>query len=150
MAVHFANLTLTCTPDLRPASTPFCTLKINAIAPLRCVETLLPSLGDGAKVCLITSRMGSIGDNGSGGFYGYRMSKAALNAAGVSLARDLKPRGIAVAILHPGMVATDMTARFGGGIPPADSAKGLLARVDELNLDNTGTFWHMNGEVLPW
>ena len=136
MAVHFANLTLTCTPDLRPASIPFCALKINAIAPLRCVETLLPSLGDGA--------------NGSGGFYGYRMSKAALNAAGVSLARDLKPRGIAVAILHPGMVATDMTARFGGGIPPADSAKGLLARVDELNLDNTGTFWHMNGEVLPW
>jgi NAD(P)-dependent dehydrogenase (short-subunit alcohol dehydrogenase family) len=55
---------------------------------------------------MITSRMGSMADNGSGGYYGYRMSKAALNAAGVSMARDLHARGIAVALLHPGYVQT--------------------------------------------
>jgi NAD(P)-dependent dehydrogenase (short-subunit alcohol dehydrogenase family) len=92
--------------------------------------------------------MGSIGDNGSGGYYGYRMSKAAVNAAGVSLARDLKGRGIAVALLHPGMVNTDMTHH---GIPPAESVRGLLARIDDLTLENSGTFLHATtGEVLPW
>ena len=68
-------------------------LEINALAPLLLTQALIPLLAPGAKVALVTSRMGSIGDNTSGGYYGYRMSKAALNAAGVSLARDLAPRG---------------------------------------------------------
>lgn len=93
--------------------------------------------------------MGSIGDNGSGGHYGYRMSKAALNMAGVSLAHDLRPRGIAVAILHPGYVRTDMTGG-GGHIDPPEAARGLLQRLDELTLESTGSFWHANGERLPW
>lgn len=63
----------------------------------------------GSKVVMITSRMGSIGDNTSGGYYGYRMSKVALSMAGKSLVHDLKPRQIAVAILHPGLVSTAMT-----------------------------------------
>jgi NAD(P)-dependent dehydrogenase (short-subunit alcohol dehydrogenase family) len=93
--------------------------------------------------------MGSIGDNGSGGYFGYRMSKAALNAAGVSLALELKPRGVAVAILHPGAVRTEMTA--GHGMIEADeSVRGLLQRIDELSLETSGRFVHMNGEALPW
>mmetsp|Transcript_4202 Transcript_4202/g.15498 ORF Transcript_4202/g.15498 Transcript_4202/m.15498 type:complete len:242 (-) Transcript_4202:48-773(-) len=128
-------------------------LMVNAVAPLRVTSALLPLLEEGTgKVAFITSRMGSIGDNGSGGMYGYRMSKAALNAGAMSFARDLKKtKNIAVAILHPGMVTTDMTTRFGGGIPPEESVTGLLARIDGLTLDNTGTFWHgVTGEVLPW
>jgi len=123
--------------------------EVNALGPLRVTRSLLHALKDGAKIGLVTSRMGSIADNDSGGSYGYRMSKAALNAAGVSLALDLKERGIAVAILHPGYVRTDMTGH--SGLIDADEAvDGLLERMDELNLENTGSFWHSNGELLPW
>jgi len=123
--------------------------EVNALGPLRVTHSLLHALKDGAKVVLVTSRMGSIADNDSGGSYGYRMSKAALNAAGVSLARDLSPRGIAVAILHPGYVRTDMTGNS-GLIDADESVAGLLQRIDDLNLNNSGGFWHTNGERLPW
>jgi NAD(P)-dependent dehydrogenase (short-subunit alcohol dehydrogenase family) len=123
--------------------------EVNALGALRTVHAVLPRLHDGSRVALITSRMGSISDNGSGNYYGYRMSKAALNAAGMSLARDLKARGIAVAILHPGYVRTDMTGQS-GGVAPSEAATQLIARIQALNLENTGTFWHANGEVLPW
>lgn len=124
-------------------------LEVNAIAPLRVTTALLPLLREGSKVLITTSRMGSMADNGSGGYYGYRMSKAAVNAAGVSLANDLKGRGIAVALIHPGMVATEMTG--GHGIPAEDSVRGYLARIDEVSLENTGRFWHATtGETLPW
>jgi NAD(P)-dependent dehydrogenase (short-subunit alcohol dehydrogenase family) len=123
--------------------------QVNAIAPLRVTEALLHNLGNGAKIALITSRMGSMGDNTSGAYYGYRMSKAALNAAGVSLARDLKPRAISVAILHPGFVQTQMVG-FAGDITAAVAAERLAARITELDLDNSGSFWHSNGDVLPW
>src|SRR5690606_28312704 len=107
-------------------------LRVNAIAPLRVTHALAPLLREGGKVVIITSRMGSMGDNGSGGYYGYRMSKAAVNAAGVSLAHDLKGRGVAVALLHPGMVNTDMTRH---GIPPEESVRGLIQRIDALTLE---------------
>jgi NAD(P)-dependent dehydrogenase (short-subunit alcohol dehydrogenase family) len=123
--------------------------EVNALGPLRVTWALRERLGAGAKVALITSRMGSIGDNGSGGGYGYRMSKAALNMAGKSLSIDLKGAGVAVAILHPGMVKTDMIGGH-GQVEPADAAKGLLARIDELTLETSGGFWHANGERLPW
>lgn len=122
--------------------------EVNALAPLLLARALLPNLGSGSKLALITSRMGSIDDNGSGGYYGYRMSKVALNMAGRSLAVDLQPRGIAVAILHPGMVATRMVGF--SGIPPEQAAQGLLARIDALSLESSGRFWHANGEPLPW
>jgi NAD(P)-dependent dehydrogenase (short-subunit alcohol dehydrogenase family) len=122
--------------------------EVNAVAPLLLARALLPNLAEGSKLGLITSRMGSIDDNGSGGFYGYRMSKTALNMAGRSLAVDLRPRGIAVAILHPGMVATRMVGF--SGIPPEQAAAGLLARLEALKLGSSGRFWHANGEELPW
>jgi NAD(P)-dependent dehydrogenase (short-subunit alcohol dehydrogenase family) len=114
-------------------------LETNALGPIRVTEALLPNLKSGAKVAIITSRSGSIGDNGSSGNYGYRMSKAAVNMAGVNLALDLKGRGIAVAILHPGMVRTGM-----GGSPqavePADAARRLMARIDEPS-QSRETIW---------
>ncbi len=124
--------------------------EVNAIGPLRLTAALRPHLSDGSKVAIMTSRMGSIADNTSGGSYGYRMSKVALSMAGKSLAHDLKPKGIAVAILHPGLVQTRMTGFTSSGITPTEAVKGLLARIDELTLENSGTFWHSNGEVLPW
>jgi NAD(P)-dependent dehydrogenase (short-subunit alcohol dehydrogenase family) len=124
--------------------------EVNALGALRVTHALLPNLKEGSKILLMTSRMGSIGDNTSGSSYGYRMSKVALSMAGKSLSLDLKPRGIAVAILHPGLVQTRMTGFTSSGITPEESVKGLLKRIDELTLENTGTFWHANGEVLPW
>lgn len=121
----------------------------NALGPLRVTQALSSNLGKGSKIVLITSRMGSIEDNTSGAMYGYRMSKAALNAAGASLARDLAPRGIAVLILHPGYVRTKMTGHH-GSVDPAASAEQLIARIDELTLATTGRFLHANGQVLPW
>jgi NAD(P)-dependent dehydrogenase (short-subunit alcohol dehydrogenase family) len=122
--------------------------EVNALAPLRVTKALLPNLGSGSKVAIITSRMGSIADNGSGGYYGYRMSKAAVNMAGVSLARDLGGRGIAVLLLHPGMVATEMTGRH--GIPVQESAANLVARIESLGLEQSGSFHHADGQPLPW
>lgn len=124
--------------------------EVNAIGPLRLTHALLNNLKQGSKVIMMTSRMGSIEDNTSGGSYGYRMSKVALSMAGKSLSMDLKPQKIAVAILHPGLVKTRMTGFTNSGITPEHAVKGLLARIDELNLENTGTFWHSNGEILPW
>ncbi|QCS48750.1 SDR family oxidoreductase [Picosynechococcus sp. PCC 11901] len=124
--------------------------EVNAIAPLRFTQALLANLKSGSKIILMTSRMGSIEDNTSGGSYGYRMSKVALSMAGKSLAIDLKPRGIAVGILHPGLVKTRMINFREDGISPTVAVEGLLARIEALNLDNTGTFWHANGEILPW
>ena len=122
--------------------------EVNALAPLLLSRALLPQLQAGSRLVLITSRMGSIADNSSGGYYGYRMSKTALNMAGTSLAVDLRSKGIAVAILHPGMVATRMVGYT--GIPPQQAVKGLLARIEALQLESSGSFWHANGEELPW
>lgn len=124
--------------------------EVNALGPLRVTRAVRPLLRRGSKVAIITSLMGSMGDNGSGGMYGYRMSKAAVNAAGVSLARDLAPAGIAVAILHPGYVRTGMTGGS-GALDPPDSVRGLIARIDELTLATTGQFRRgATGEILPW
>jgi NAD(P)-dependent dehydrogenase (short-subunit alcohol dehydrogenase family) len=78
-----------------------------------------------------------------------RMSKAALNAAGVSLAHDLRPRGVAVAILHPGYVRTGMTGGH-GTMEPSESARLLWQRLDQLTLEISGGFWHADGERLAW
>jgi NAD(P)-dependent dehydrogenase (short-subunit alcohol dehydrogenase family) len=123
--------------------------EVNALAPLRTVAALVPQIGRGGKVAILTSRMGSLADNTSGSMYGYRMSKAAVNAAGVSLARDLAAEGIAVALLHPGYVQTEMTG--GNGYVTAEhAAAGLIARIGELTLEASGRFWHADGPELPW
>jgi NAD(P)-dependent dehydrogenase (short-subunit alcohol dehydrogenase family) len=124
-------------------------MEVNAYGPLRVTHKLAGLLRQGSKVALITSRMGSIADNTSGGAYGYRMSKAALNAAGKSLAQDLASRGVSVALLHPGYVKTAMTGNH-GNVEPDDAAADLLTRIEELTLATSGTFWHANGSVLPW
>lgn len=124
-------------------------MEVNAFAPLLICEALLPNLGPGSKIVNITSRMGSIGDNDSGGRYGYRASKAAFNAFGRSLAIDLQGRGIAVAQLHPGFVKTRMV-NFGGILSTEESVAGLVERIENLNLQNSGSFWHCHGEELPW
>ena len=124
-------------------------MEVNAFAPLMICEVLLPNLSEGSKIINITSRMGSIEDNDSGGYYGYRASKAAFNAIGKSLSIDLKERGIAVAQLHPGFVKTRMV-NYAGIITTGESVAGLVERIDALNLENTGSFWHCNGEELPW
>jgi len=124
-------------------------MEVNAYGPLRVTTTLLPQLKQGSKIANITSRMGSIADNTSGNYYGYRASKAALNAFGKSLAEDLKPQGISVAQLHPGFVQTRMVG-FNGDISPEQAAKGLAQRIEELNVGNSGGFWHSNGDALPW
>jgi NAD(P)-dependent dehydrogenase (short-subunit alcohol dehydrogenase family) len=123
--------------------------EVNSLGPLRVSAALRDRFADGSKLAIVTSRMGSIEDNTSGGRYGYRMSKCAVNMAGRSLAHDLKESGVAVAILHPGFVRTEMTGGQ-GLVDPPESAAGIIARIDELTLDKTGTFWHANGEELPW
>jgi NAD(P)-dependent dehydrogenase (short-subunit alcohol dehydrogenase family) len=126
-----------------------CQFEVNSLGPLRVTAALRGNLARGSKVAIITSRMGSIEDNTSGGRYGYRMSKTAVNMVGRSLAQDLREEGVAVVILHPGFVRTDMTGNQ-GLIDPPESAAGLIARIDELTLETTGTFRHTNGEELPW
>ena len=123
--------------------------RVNAMGPVLVTQMLHKQFNKGAKVALITSRMGSVTDNSSGGRYGYRMSKAALNIAGMSLAHDLKPQQVAVAILHPGYVQTEMVNN-GGEITAAVSVERLMQRIEGLTLNNSGTFWHSNGEILPW
>ena len=123
--------------------------RVNALGPLLVTQCLLRYCHRGSKIGFITSRMGSMTDNGSGGFYGYRMSKAALNALGVSMANDLKSEGIAVALLHPGFVQTEMVNNA-GDVDTTTSAKGLVQRLDELTIETTGCFVHANGEALPW
>ena len=124
--------------------------EVNALSSLCFVQSMLSHLSKPAKIALISSRMGSIEDNSSGGSYGYRMSKVALCMAGKSLSVDLKSRDISVAILHPGLVSTRMTGFTSNGINPNESVKGLIQRIDELTINNSGTFWHSNGEILPW
>ncbi len=123
--------------------------KVNALGALRITQALLGNLRDGARIVNITSRMGSLDDNTSGGYYGYRMSKAALNMATRSLAVDLKSRGIIVVALHPGMVQTDMTRSY-GMLTPEASVTGVNQLIDKLTLDQSGLFLHYQGTPLPW
>lgn len=123
--------------------------EVNAMGPLRVAGALLGNLSKGSKIVAITSSMGSIAENTSGAYYGYRMSKAALNMAMKSLSIDLLERGIGVLVLHPGYVATDMTDHQ-GPVSTAESVQGLLARIDELELAESGSFRHAQGRTIPW
>ena len=127
------------------------TYSINALGPLRITGALLPQLrqGKGKKVLHVTSGMGSIGDNTSGGAYGYRMSKAGLNMGSRSMAADLRSDGISVAVINPGWVKTDM----GGSGAPIDvttSAAGILAQLDALSSKNSGEFLDHAGKRWQW
>jgi NAD(P)-dependent dehydrogenase (short-subunit alcohol dehydrogenase family) len=122
--------------------------RVNTLGPLMVTEALAGNLDAGSKVAIVSSRVGSIEDNGSGGMYGYRASKTAVNQIGTNLKHELAPREIAVVLLHPGLVATEMTG--GQGISAADSARGLIERIDELTMATSGIFMHAEGYQLPW
>jgi NAD(P)-dependent dehydrogenase (short-subunit alcohol dehydrogenase family) len=127
------------------------TYNVNAAGALRVSVALLPHLrrGAGKKLVHITSGMGSIADNTSGGYYAYRMSKAALNMMSKTLAVDLRDDGIISVVINPGWVQTDM----GGAnapTPVADSVRGILARVAEVTLEDTGAFLNWKGNRYPW
>ena len=128
-------------------------LEINTIGPLRTVEAVAPFVVDGGKVGILTSRVGSLGDNTSGGMYAYRVSKAGANMVALNLHHDLSKRGISVLALHPGMVATDLTKDYPGDfayITPDEAAAGLVKDLDNLTPENSGRFQHSNGTFLPW
>ena len=128
-------------------------LEVNALGPLRVTEALLDRLKPCATVAFITSRIGSLGDNRSGGLYGYRISKCAANMVAVNLAHDLAKRGIAAVVLHPGMVATGMTfederheAR-----PAGEAAAALMERIDRARPGAPPAFWHApERTIIPW
>ena len=122
---------------------------VNALAPLNVCKCLLSQLSAGSKIALISSRMGSINDNSSGGQYGYRMSKSALNAAAMSLSQDLKNDQISVAVYHPGWVQTRMV-NHSGDISANDAGKRLCHLIIAQDMSKSGTFTHSNGESLPW
>lgn len=126
---------------------------LNALGPLRVVSALEANLGAGAKVGIVTSRMGSIADNQSGSMYSYRMSKAAANMLGMTLYRDFRERQVYVMLLHPGTVATAMTegARdWDAFTKPDESAAGLARQLDRLGPETPPEFRHQDGTLLPW
>jgi NAD(P)-dependent dehydrogenase (short-subunit alcohol dehydrogenase family) len=127
------------------------TFETNALGPLRVTVAVLPLLrrARGAKIVHLTSGMGSIADNGSGGFYAYRMSKAALNMASKSLSNDLRAAGIASVVINPGWVQTDMGGP-GASTTPRDSVAAMLGRIDALTPEQNGAFLNWKGGEYPW
>jgi NAD(P)-dependent dehydrogenase (short-subunit alcohol dehydrogenase family) len=124
---------------------------VNAIAPLKVAEAFLPAIEAGGRKIMVflTSQMGSIASIQSGGAYSYRSSKAALNAGARTLAMDVKSRGIAVVVLHPGWVRTDMGGR-GAPISPEASVTGLRRVIDSVTPARSGSFFDYTGQRLPW
>lgn len=127
------------------------TFDVNAMGALRVAVAFLPHLRRGKvkKLVHLTSGLGSISDNTSGGFYAYRMSKAALNMMSRSLAVDLAPDGIASYVINPGWVQTDMGGT-GAPTPVADSVRGILREIDRATLDDSGEFLNWRGNRYAW
>ncbi|MCG8543965.1 MAG: SDR family oxidoreductase [Alphaproteobacteria bacterium] len=125
-------------------------MKINAVAPVYVANAFEEHVAasDGRLMVFIGTRSGSIGDNGSGGHYAYRCSKAALNMAAKSLSIDFAPHGIVTAVLHPGSVATE--TRKGGQIPVDESVSGMRGIIDGLTKETTGTFQRYDGGTIEW
>ena len=123
----------------------------NVLGPARVVEAFVGNVakGRGKRIVTLTSRMGSIEDNTSGGSYAYRSSKAGVNAVMKSFSIDLAPRGITCVVVHPGWVRTDMGGA-GGKLAPAESVKALRALIDSLKAKDTGKFFDYDGSELPW
>lgn len=127
------------------------TLAINVMAPVKLAECFLPHLqrSDKPLIASLSSLMGSMADNSSGGSILYRSSKAGLNAAMKSLAIDLRPRNIGVLILHPGWVRTDMGGP-NGLIDVEESVSGMRRLIDRFDLADSGSFVKYDGSPLPW
>lgn len=131
------------------------TFTVNTYGPILLTQALLPNLfaSSHPRIAVMSSRMGSISDNSSGGSYSYRASKAAVNALFKSLAVDLKEKGVTVILLHPGIVKTNLFLGEGEvkGAVEADQAASELWRVlMGKGVESSGKWWHRNGEELPW
>jgi NAD(P)-dependent dehydrogenase (short-subunit alcohol dehydrogenase family) len=126
-------------------------IRVNALAPLKLVEALIYNitLSDRKLVAFQSSRMGSVGDNHSGGSYEYRLSKAALNMGARNVAHDLKSRGVIAVALHPGWVKTRMGGQ-GAPVSVEDSVAGQQKLFDALTLAHSGRFFNYDGSELPW
>lgn len=131
------------------------TFEANTFGPLLLTQALLPNIlaSEEKRVGIVSSRVGSIGDNSSGGSYAYRASKAAVNSIGKSLAMDLKDQGVVVSLLHPGYVNTALNPSASShpeAVEPEEAASKLWAVVKSKIIDDTGRFWHREGQELPW
>ena len=126
-------------------------LDANVLGPARMIEAFVENVAKGRdkRIVTVTSRMGSIADNSSGGSYAYRSSKAGVNAAMKSFSIDLAPRGITCVVVHPGWVRTDMGGA-GGKLAPAESVKSLRALIAGLTPTDSGKFFNVDGQELPW
>lgn len=126
-------------------------LRINTISPMKVTQAFIENVAISKRklIATMSSKMGSMSDNGSGGSYIYRSSKAALNAVMKSASIDLRPRGIKVAILHPGWVLTDM-----GGpnaeISVKECVNSLRKNIDNVTLENSGQFFEIDGSLISW
>ena len=134
------------------------TFAVNTFGPLLLTQALIPNIlaSQHPKICVISSRVGSMADNSSGGAYSYRASKAAVNAVFKSMAVDLKEKEVPVLLLHPGIVKTALDPRHAegsdvpGAVGPEEAAEGLWEVVKSKGLESTGMFFHRSGEELPW
>jgi NAD(P)-dependent dehydrogenase (short-subunit alcohol dehydrogenase family) len=126
-------------------------IRINVMSPLKVCESFIAHVAASElkKIAIMSSKMGSMDDNNSGGSYVYRSAKAALNAIMKSLSVDLRPRGVSVAILHPGWVRTDMGGPS-GLIDAPESVNGLRQVIESLNPENSGRFYNYDGSEIPW
>ncbi len=128
-----------------------CVLDANTLGPMRVAEAFLGNVEKGGqkKIVAITSGMGSIADNGSGGSYAYRSSKAAVNMVVKSLSIDLAPRGITCIVMNPGWVRTDMGGP-GGRLSPQESISGMRKVIAGLKPEDSGKFFNYDGRNYPW
>jgi NAD(P)-dependent dehydrogenase (short-subunit alcohol dehydrogenase family) len=126
-------------------------IHVNALAPLKLAEALADNVAksDRKVMAFQTSLMGSIEDNGSGGAYAYRLSKAALNMVGKSVANDLRGRGVIAVLLHPGWVRTRMGGPS-GKISVEECVEGQQRILDALTPEQSGRFFNYDGRELPW
>jgi NAD(P)-dependent dehydrogenase (short-subunit alcohol dehydrogenase family) len=126
-------------------------LDANSLGPMRVAEAFLENVARSGlkRIVTITSAMGSIADNTSGGRYAYRSSKAAVNMVMKSLAVDLAPRRITCIVLHPGWVRTDMGGS-GGTLSPAESVKAMRSVIAALKPEDSGRFLNYAGQPFPW
>lgn len=159
LLLNIAGIAAGSETDSLTSSTPAIfqsTFAVNTFGPFFTTQALLPNLraSPSAKIGIVSSRVGSIGDNSSGGHYAYRASKAAVNSVGKSMAMDLKPDGIAVLLLHPGFVKSNLLPD--AKMPPETVLPDEAARklwenvVKPKGMEQTGTFWHREGFELPW
>jgi NAD(P)-dependent dehydrogenase (short-subunit alcohol dehydrogenase family) len=126
-------------------------LDANTLGPMRVVEAFLDNVAAGGerRIVTLTSAMGSIADNASGGSYAYRSSKAAVNIVMKSLSIDLAPRNITCVVVHPGWVRTDMGGP-GGKLDPPESVAALRRLIAGLKPEDTGRFFNYDGKPYPW